>query len=103
MLSQADDSSFEREVLQHSGAVLVDFYTPTCGPCRELEPALRQLAQQMPDVKVVKVDATKATQVATHFGIRSVPVLIAFRNGEQVQRLNGNPPMPRLRQLMQSI
>jgi thioredoxin 1 len=103
MLTQADDSSFEREVFQHPGAVLVDFYTPTCGPCRQLEPELRQLSEQIPGVKVVKVDATKAPQVAAQFGVRSVPVLIAFRNGEQIQRLNGKPPMQRLRQLMQSI
>jgi thioredoxin len=103
MLIQADDSSFEREVLQHSGAVLVEFYTPTCAPCRQLAPELRQLAQQIPSVKVVKVDSTRSPQVSEHFGVRSAPVLIAFRDGQQVQRLNGKPPMPRLRQLMESI
>ena len=103
MLHQADDSSFEREVLQHPGAVLVEFYTQSCQPCRQLEPELRQAAQENPGVKVVKVDAGRAQQVAAHYGVRSAPVLIGFRNGEPVQRVNGKPPMHRLRQLLQSL
>ena len=103
MLHQADDSSFEREVLQHGGAVLVDFYTPTCNPCRQLEPELRRVAQEIPGVKVVKVDATRAQKVAAHFQILSVPVLIGFKNGTPVTRVNGKPPLHRLRELMQSL
>ncbi len=103
MLHQADDSSFEREVLQHNGSVLVDFYTPTCNPCRQLEPDLRRVAQEIPGVKVVKVDATRAQQVAAHFQILSVPVLIGFQNGTPVTRVNGKPPLHRLRELMQSL
>jgi len=103
MLHQADDSSFTQEVLQYPGPVLVDFYTTTCQPCRQLEPELRSLATQIPGVKVVKVDCGRAPNVAAHFGVRSVPVLIGFQNGEAVQRVNGKPPLPRLRQLMQSL
>lgn len=103
MLHQADDSSFEREVLQHSGPVLVDFYTTTCQPCRQLEPELRSVSHEIPGVKVVKVDCGRAPNVAAHFGVRSVPVLMGFVNGEAVQRVDGKPPLPRLRQLMQSL
>ena len=103
MLTEADDSSFTREVLQHAGSVLVDFYTPSCGPCRQLAPELRSVSHEIPGVKVVKVDASRAQQVAMHYDIKSVPVLIGFRNGEPVTRVNGKPPMHRLRQLMQSL
>lgn len=103
MLHHADDSTFEREVLQHPGSVLVDFYTPTCQPCRQLEPELQGLSQKFPGVKIVKVDATRAQQVATYYRVQSVPVLIGFKNGEPVQRVNGKPPLPRLRQFLQSL
>ena len=103
MLHHADDNSFVTEVIKHTGPVLVEFYTPTCQPCKQLEPDLRSVAQEIPGVKVVKVDSTKAQEVATHYDVRSAPVLIGFKNGEPVQRVNGKPPMHRLRQLVQSL
>lgn len=103
MLYHADDSSFTHEVLEHDGPVLVDFYTPTCQPCRQLEPQLRAVAQEIPGVKVVKIDTTRSPGVAAHFQVQSVPVLIGFKKGQAVQRVNGKPPLPRLRQMMQSL
>lgn len=102
-MHHADDYSFEREVLHHPGPVLVDFYTTTCQPCRQLEPELKSVSRQIPGVKVVKVDCGRAPGIAALFGIQSVPVLIGFQNGKQVQRVNGKPPIHRLRQMMQSL
>ena len=103
MIHHADDASFSREVLEHSGPVLVDFYTTSCQPCRQLEPELRSVSHEIPGVKVVKVDCGQAAGVAQHYGVMSVPVLIGFKNGQPVTRVNGKPPMHRLRSLMQSL
>lgn len=103
MIHHADDASFFHEVLKYAGPVLVDFYTTSCQPCRQLEPELRSISHEIPGVKVVKVDAGRAPKIAQSFGIKSVPVLIGFKNGQPVARVNGKPPIHRLRTLMQSL
>ncbi|MHC4431033.1 MAG: thioredoxin family protein [Planctomycetota bacterium] len=95
MLHHADDSNFQSEVLSHPGTVLVEFFTPTCQPCRQLEPWLRNLAQQFHGrLKVVKVDSTRSPMVSNHFGVRMAPTLIVFRGGQAMQAIQGKPPSP---------
>lgn len=103
MIHHANDATFDEVVLQHPGAVLVDFYTTTCQPCRHLAAEIQVVAAEMPGIKVVKVDADQSRGLAASFGIRSVPVLVGFRNGQAVARVNGKPPVQRLRGLMQSL
>ena len=81
----ADDSSFETEVTQHKGTVLVDFWAPWCGPCKMLGPVLDDLAKDMGDkVKVVKVDIDENPMAPTNYGVRSVPTLMLFKDGKLV-------------------
>lgn len=77
------------EVLQSDRPVLVDFYSPTCGPCRLQTPVLEELATERPDLKIVKLDVTENPELAVHHQIAAVPTLILLRNGEVMDRLRG--------------
>jgi thioredoxin 1 len=76
----ADD--FEQEVNAHNGAVLVDFFAEWCGPCKMIAPLLDQLSTEKEDLKIVKVDADNAQELMTKFGIRGIPTLLLFKDGE---------------------
>jgi thioredoxin 1 len=103
MLHHADDSSFEQEILSHPGPVLVEFFTTTCGPCRQIEPHLRSLAQQLAGrVKVVKVDSDRAQGAARAYGVQMAPTFIMFVNGQPQDVIRGAPPANRLSAFAQS-
>ena len=103
MLHHADDHSFDQEVRQSHLPVLVEFFTPSCGPCRQLEPHLQKLANDFANLlKVVKVNSNQAQQTAMNYGVRMAPTLILFRNGTPLQAINGNPGPHRLREFAQS-
>jgi thioredoxin 1 len=86
-VTQVKGSEFEREVLQHDGIVVVDFYAQWCPPCRALAPLLDRFAQENADrVKVVKVDTDTDEDLAARYGVRTIPTLIAFKGGQEVAR-----------------
>lgn len=85
-LFEVDDNNFDREVLSADGDVLVDFSATWCMPCKMLSPVVDEIAKEM---KVCKVDVDKAEQSASRYNIFSVPTLIAFRNGKEINRLSG--------------
>lgn len=68
-----NDNEFDREVLQDSGTVLVDFWATWCGPCRMLAPILEELSGQHPELKIVKVDVDENRELALRYGIESIP------------------------------
>ena len=87
---EADESSFEAEVVQAKGPVLVDVSATWCGPCKKLEPLVHEIADDYDGrLKVVKVDIDKAPKVAAKFAVMSVPTLVLFRNGEVMDQLTG--------------
>ena len=82
--------SFEQEVLKDPGAVLLDFYTESCSPCRAMAPVLEQICSEMTGrVKVIKVDAEACRQTARSHNIRSVPTFILYRAGKPVAQTSG--------------
>lgn len=84
------EDTFETEVRQAAGPVLVDFYAPWCGPCRTLAPVLQQLAAEFEGrVRIAKVNVDEAPDLAARHGITGVPTLLLFRNGEPVDELVG--------------
>lgn len=86
--------NFKQEVLEAKGKVLVDFFATWCGPCRMMSPIVDQLADELADVKVCKVDIDQAEALATEYGVEVVPTFIVFENGEGVKSVSGVMPKP---------
>ena len=94
-----DDKNFDSEVLQASGPVLVDFWAPWCGPCRQIAPVIEQLAgENQGAIKVGKLNVDNAPNSAQNYGVSSIPTLMIFKNGEVVERFVGVQPKTRLQQ-----
>lgn len=86
----ATDASFDADVLGTDDVVLVDFWATWCGPCRAIAPTLEQLAEEYQGrAKIVKVDVDANPESAARFGIRSIPTLFVFKNGERVETMVG--------------
>ena len=87
------DESFDNEVLQSEVPVLVDFWAPWCGPCRMVAPVVDEIATQYTgQVKVVKINTDENPNVASKYGIRSIPTLMIFKGGQRVDLVVGAVP-----------
>ncbi|MDY6782041.1 MAG: thioredoxin [Cyanobacteriota bacterium] len=93
MAANVTDSSFKEEVLESETPVLVDFWAPWCGPCRMVAPVVEEIAQQYEgQVKVVKLNTDENPNVASQYGIRSIPTLMIFKDGQRVDMVVGAVP-----------
>lgn len=87
------DASFENDVLKSNVPVLVDFWAPWCGPCRMVSSTVDEIAQDFAGkLKVYKLNTDENPQVASQYGIRSIPTLMLFKNGLKVDTVVGAVP-----------
>ncbi len=105
---EGTDFNFDQEVLNSDVPVLVDFWAPWCGPCRMVAPVVEQLAEEYQGkLKVVKLNTDDNQQVAIKYGIRSIPTLGIFNNGQIVDGIIGAVPKHmienKIKPLIQSV
>ncbi len=92
--------NFDAEVLKSDRPVLIDFWAAWCGPCRMVSPMLEEIAEENPDVKVVKINVDEEVQLASQFNIRSIPTMMVFKNGEPVNTAIGARPKSEILKLV---
>ena len=89
----ATDASFDADVLKSETPVLVDFWAEWCGPCKQLTPSLEAISEEMADkVKVVKVNIDENPNTPGQYGVRAIPTLMLFKNGQLVDTSTGVKP-----------
>lgn len=94
-------TDFQSEVLDSPIPVLVDFSAEWCGPCRAIEPHVAAIAKELEGkAKVVTIDVDEHSDVASRYGIMSIPALVVFKNGQEVDRLVGAAPKDRIHALI---
>jgi thioredoxin 1 len=97
MSATVTDASFDKDVLGASGPVVVDFWAEWCGPCRMISPALEEIATEMEGkVTIAKLNVDENPNIMMRYGIRSIPTLILFKNGEPASMQVGAVPKGRL-------
>ena len=99
-INQITPENFD-SIVNDSLPVLVDFWAPWCGPCRMLSPIVDEVAEERSDVKVGKVNVDEQPDLAAQFGVMSIPTLVVFKNGEEIDRSVGALPKARLQALLE--
>lgn len=100
---QISDSDFDENVLKASGPVLVDFWAEWCGPCKQLSPILDEIATEMGEkVTVAKVNIDQNPDSPTKYGVRGIPTLILFKDGQPVATKVGSMPKSQLVEWLES-
>ncbi len=98
------EADFEKEVVNSSLPVLLDFWAEWCPPCRMIAPLLEQLADEYKDkAKIMKVNVDDEPDLATRFGITNIPTLLFFKNGSPYEKIVGAVPKQKIKDILDSM
>ena len=101
--TKVTDTSFKEDVLESSGLVLVDFWAEWCGPCKQIAPALDQIAEEMNgSLKVAKINIDENPQTPTKYGVRGIPTLMLFKDGQIAATKVGASPKSAIEEWIKS-
>ena len=103
MVNHINDSNFNEEVLNAKGVVVVDFFATWCAPCKMLAPVLEEVASEMAEVKVLKVDVDESPETATKYGVQSIPTIKIFKDGAEVETKVGFMPKDVLKEAIEEV
>lgn len=93
-------SNFHNEVVRSDRPVLLDFWAPWCGPCRMVGPILEEIAQERSDIKVGKVNVDEQPELASQFGVMSIPTLVVMKNGKVTTQAMGARPKRQILEML---
>jgi thioredoxin 1 len=103
-MKQVTDTSFDSDVLKAEGAVLVDFWAEWCGPCKQIAPALEELSQELGGkVTIAKVNIDDNPGTPGKYGVRGIPTLMIFKNGQVAATKVGALPKSKLKEWIESV
>ena len=98
------DQTFDAEVLQSDKPAIIDFWAEWCAPCRQIKPIVQEIAAEYGDqVKVVKMDIDSNPGTPGQFGIRAIPTILAFKDGQVVQQLTGARPKAAFEEMVKEL
>jgi len=103
-IAKVTDASFENDVLKAQGPVLVDFWAEWCGPCKAIAPFLEEMSKDLGDkIKIAKINIDENPQTPTKYGVRGIPTLMVFRDGQVAATKIGSLPKSKLYEWVESV
>ena len=94
-------NNFQNEIMDSEKTVLLDFWAPWCAPCRMVVPIMEEITGERPDIKVGKINVDEQPELASKFGIMSIPTLVVMKNGKIVQQVSGVRPKNAILEMLQ--
>ena len=94
-------NNFQNEIMDSEKTVLLDFWAPWCAPCRMVVPIVEEIASERRDIKVGKINVDEQPELASKFGIMSIPTLVVMKNGKIVQQVSGVRPKNAILEMFQ--
>ncbi len=100
-LIHINKDNFQKEVMESSKTVLLDFWATWCGPCRMIAPSLEEIANEHPEITVGKIDVDESQDLASQFRVQSIPKLVVIKNGQVVREAVGAQPKSKIAAMLE--
>ncbi len=103
-VAEVTDQNFQSEVLDSDTPTIIDFWAEWCAPCRQIAPIISELAEEYGDrVKIVKMDIDAHPNTPGQYGVRAIPTILAFKNGQVVEQLQGARPKADFKAMVEGL